>query len=127
MTSSPLPMCHNLSRACEQQKRASDWMPLRGAEESSPGGETRGTGTLLKVELTCANAADERCPHGAGESQLCVRNRVVANSNLVGALGYLDAVMRLAASALPPHVGDGMYLGHPVVLLSSRKRLGRPP
>jgi hypothetical protein len=88
----------------------------------APRAERPGEQDLLKVELTCANAVDERCPHRAGESELGVRNRVVANSNLVGALGYFDAVVRLAASALPPHIGDGMCLGHPVLLLSSRKK-----
>lgn len=103
------------------------WMPLRGAGGELPGRRDPGNRTLLKVELTCANATDERCPHRVGESQLGVRDRAVANSNLVGALGHLDAVVRLAASALPPHIGDGMYLGHPVLLLSSRKRRGRAP
>lgn len=92
-------------------------MPFAGGRRRAPRAERPGEQGLPKVELTCANAAEERRPLGAGEGQLCVRDRAVANSNLVGALGYLDAVVRLAASALPPHVSDGMYLGHPVLLL----------
>ena len=114
---------HTVTAAANNKRGHPSWMPLRGAGGELPGRRDPGNRTLLKVELTCANAADERRPHRARESQLGIRNRAVANSNLVGALRYLDAVVRLAASALPPHVDDGMCLGHPVLLLSSRSNV----